>query len=76
MQFSLASLSTAAAAILFAGQVAASAPEDPYASCNCPQNCGFTVGHECQWTETVAINSWVVSGTCVEDAYGKLMCSK
>ncbi|KAI4523366.1 hypothetical protein K525DRAFT_181044, partial [Schizophyllum commune Loenen D] len=74
MQFSVASL-FAAAAVLFAGQAAAIA-SDPYKACNCPNNCDYNLGHECKYIKSIAINSYTISGTCAEDAYGRLYCQE
>ncbi|KAI5899687.1 uncharacterized protein SCHCODRAFT_02561231 [Schizophyllum commune H4-8] len=74
MQFSIASL-FAAAAVLFAGQAAAIA-SDPYKACNCPNNCDYNLGHECKFIKSVAINDYTISGTCAEDAYGRLYCQE
>ncbi|KAL1692310.1 hypothetical protein GGG16DRAFT_112256 [Schizophyllum commune] len=74
MQFSIASL-FAAAAVLFAGQAAAIA-SDPYKACNCPNNCDYNLGHECKFIKSIAINSYTISGTCAEDAYGRLYCQE
>ncbi|KAL1707740.1 hypothetical protein EV121DRAFT_255375 [Schizophyllum commune] len=45
-------------------------------ACNCPNNCDYNLGHECKFIKSVAINSYTISGTCAEDAYGRLYCQE
>ncbi|KAI1370487.1 hypothetical protein F4677DRAFT_451366 [Hypoxylon crocopeplum] len=55
-----------AIAALFAGQVMGTAT-DPYAACNCPNNCSHQVNSSCKFYSGNSDNSDVVSGRCTSE---------